>query len=89
MLNIIRNFLIKLKKFTIDALKNVLKRAIQKTVEKMDDLIVNKIANNILKVFKISQQNISKIFTNEHNKENIYIFLDEKEKIIDDLKLIK
>ena len=53
-------------------IKAVSKRAIQKTAEAADDLIGNKIADNITKVSKTSPQNNSE--TNEkHIVKNIYL----------------
>ena len=67
-----------------------MKRAIQKTGEATGDLFGNKIANRITKVSKNSQQNNSDTVTNEHDKEIIkerYISQEERQKIIDDLRL--
>ena len=63
----------------------------KKTVEATDDLIGNKIANRITKVSRNSQQNNSETVTDEHDKEipkERYISLEEKQKIIDNLRLI-
>ena len=63
----------------------------QKTAEATVDLIGNKIANRIINVSKTSPQNNSETVTNEHDKETPkerYIFSEEGEKIIDDLKLL-
>ena len=48
--NIVRNFLIVLKKSTKNAIKTTWKRAIQKTAEATGDLIGNKIADKITSV---------------------------------------
>ena len=64
---------------------------IQKTAEATVDLIGNKIAEKITKVSKTSQQNNSETVTNEHDKEipkERYISPEERQKIIDDLRLI-
>ena len=53
-----------------DALETASKIAVQKTAEASRDLIGNNIANRITKVSKNSQQNNSKIVTNEHDKKN-------------------
>ena len=79
------------KQFATDAFKTVSKRAIQKTAEATGDLIGNKIANRITKVSKNSPQNNSETVTNEHDKEmpeERYISPEERQKIIDDLRLI-
>ena len=46
-----------------------MERFTQKTAEATGDLIGNKIANRITKVWRYSQQNNSEIVTNEHDKE--------------------
>ena len=54
-------------------------------------MIGNKIANRITKVSKNSQQNNSETVTNENDKEipkERYISPEERQKIIDDLRLI-
>ena len=51
-INMLKNFLIVLKKSTTDAIKTASKRAIQKTAEATGDLIVNKIAHKITSVSK-------------------------------------
>ena len=51
----------------------------------------NKIANKIAEILRNSQQNNSETVTNEHYKEipkERYISLKERQKIIDDLRLI-
>ena len=53
-----------------DALETASKIAVQKIAEASGDLIGNNIANRITKVSKNSQQNNSKIVTNEHDKKN-------------------
>ena len=52
-----------------DALMAASKIAVQKTAEATGDLIGNNIAKRITKVSKNSQQNNSKIVTNEHDKK--------------------
>ena len=72
MVNIARNFLIK-------------------RTEEATHFIVNKSANRITEVSKISLQNNSKTATNEHDKEipkGRFVSADEKQGIIDDLRLI-
>ena len=64
---------------------------IQKTAEATVDLTGNKIAEKITKVSKTPQQNNSETVTNEHDKEipkERYISPEERQKIIDDLRLI-
>ena len=73
------------------ALKTNSKRVIQKTSEATGDLIGNKIANRITKVSKHSQQNNSERVTYEHDQEipkERYISPEERQKIIDDMRLI-
>ena len=78
-----------------DALKTTSKTVIQKMAEATGDLNGNKIADvvaksydgRITKVSKISQLNNSETVTNEHYKER-YISPEERQKIIDDLRLI-
>ena len=50
-----------------DALKTSPKRVIQKTTEAIGDLIDNKIADEIKKISKNSQQNNSETITNKHD----------------------
>ena len=69
--------------------KTTSKRVIQKTEEATDDLIGNKI-DRITKVSKYSQQNNSETVTNEDDKEihkERYIFPEERQEIIDELRL--
>ena len=73
------------KQSATDALKTASKGAIQKTAETMGDLIGNKIADT--KVSKTSPQNNSVINEEEILRES-YISPEEKQKIIDDLRLI-
>ena len=54
-------------------------------------MIGNKVADKIMKVSTNSPQSNSKTVKNKHNKEipkEKYIFPEERQKIIDDLKLI-
>ena len=81
------------KQSDTDAFKTASKREIKKnkTVEATGDLIDNKIADRIMKVSKNSQQNNSETVTKEHDKEILkerYISAEERQKIIDDLRLI-
>ena len=79
------------KQSATDAFRTTSKKAIQKTAEATVDLIGNKIANKITKISKTSQQNNSETVSNEHDKEitkERYISPEERQKIIDDLRLI-
>ena len=79
------------KQSATDVLKTTSKRVIQKTAEVTGDLIGNKIVDKITRVSKNSQQNHSETATNEYNKEipkERYIPPEERQKIIDDLRLI-
>ena len=71
------------KKSATDATKTVSKRAIQKTPETTGDLIGNKIADKITSASKKSQNEAN----NEIPKER-YISPKERQKIIDELRLI-
>ena len=79
------------KQSVIDAIKSFLKRLIQKAADATGDLAGNEIANRVTKVSKSLLQNNSEIITNEHDKEipkERYISPEERQKIIDDLRLI-
>ena len=91
MVNIARNLLIQAKYSTADAFKITSKRVIQKTAETTGDLIGNKIANTIKKVSRSSLLNNSETFIIKQDKEiskERYISPEERQKIIDDLRLI-
>ena len=97
MVNIVRNLIDHGKQSAADVIKNISKRAIQKTAEATCDLIGNKIADKITRVSKTSPKNNSE--TNEEEtlrKKIISPELSQKvtdgvriKKIIDDLKLKK
>ena len=73
------------------ASKTASKRAIQKTAKATGDLIGNKIANRITIVWENSEQNHPETVTNEHDQEipkERNISPEERQKIIDDLRLI-
>ena len=75
-----------------DALKTTSKRVIRKAAGVTADLICNKIANKITGLSKDSQQNNSQTVTNDDHKEipkERYITLEERQKYIDDLRLIQ
>ena len=75
-----------------DGLKTTFKRVIQKTAKATDDLTRNlKIADKIIKVLRNSQQNNSETVPNGHYKEipkERYISPEERQKIIDELRII-
>ena len=78
-----QNLLDSAKKSAADPIKTASKRAIQKTAEATGDLIDNKIADKIPSASKKSQIEV----INEIPKER-YISQKERQKIIDELKLI-
>ena len=68
-----------------------MERLIKKKTQINVYLTNNKIADRITKVSKNSQQNNLKTFINDNDKEipkERYIFLEERQKLIDDLSLI-
>ena len=72
-------------------LKVLQKIAIPKTAEETGDLIRNKIVDKITKISNTLQQNNSETFRNEHNKKKPkerYMSAEERQNIIDDLRLI-
>ena len=80
-----------LKKSATDE-KTDLKWAIQKATEATGDLIGEKVANRITKVSNNSQQNNPETITNENDKEipeERYISPEERQNIIDNLRLIQ
>ena len=77
------------KKSATDAIKTLSKRAIQKSAEATADLFGNKIADKITSASKKSHN--EEIQSNEVNNEipkERYISPKERQKIIDELKLI-
>ena len=79
------------KQSATDALKTTSVKVIQKTAEVSGDLIGNKIVNRITKVSRSSLQNNLETITNEHAKEipkERHISAEERQNIIDDLRLI-
>ena len=67
------------------------KKTIKKAAEATGGLTGNKITNTIKKVSRSSRQNNSETITNEHVKEILkerYIFQEERQEIIDGLRLI-
>ena len=91
MVSTAKNFFDHAKKSAADALKTTSKRVIQKTAEATSDSIGSKNADRITKNSTILPQNNSDKVTNEHDKEilkEIHITPEERQKIIDDLRLI-
>ena len=64
----------------IDAAKSESQTVVQKTAEATGDLIGNKISHKITSIGKPNQKEISKT-------EDIYIPLEKRQQIIDDLRL--
>ena len=76
------------KKSATDAFKIASKRAIQKTAEATGDLVGNAIANKITSISKkLASEPHSNAASNEIPKER-YISPQERQKIIDELRLI-
>ena len=81
------NLLDRAKKSAADTFKASSKKAIQKIAEETGDLIGNKIT----KISKTSQQNNSDTVTNQNYKEiteEVHIPTKEREKIMENMKLI-
>ena len=74
------------KHFTINWIKAISKRVIQKTAEETGNLIGNKIVDKITRVSKVLKNN-----NPETNEEEIlrerYTYPEQRQKIIDDLRL--
>ena len=76
------------KKSATDAFKIASKRAIQKTAEATEDLVGNTIANKITSISKKpAREPHSHVVSNEIPKKR-YISPQERQKIIDELRLI-
>ena len=85
------------KTSTTDAIKTESKRAIQKTAEATGDLIGNKIADKITSVLK-KKKPTKELHNNDETKEEEdveitthkkrYISLEERQQIIDELRLV-
>ena len=81
------------KKSTTDAIKTASKRAIQKTAEATGDLIGNKIAD---KITSVSKKKSTKESTNDETEVGVeratpkkrYISPEERQQIIDELRLV-
>ena len=77
------------KKSATDAIKTVSKRAIQKIAEATGDLVGNKIADKITSASRKSRN--EEIQSNEVNNEMLkerYISPNERQQIVDELRLI-
>ena len=93
----VKNFQIAIKtaskKCTTDAIKTASKRAIQKTAEATGDLIGNKIADKIISVLKTPAKELPNDKTKEEDveittHEKRYISPEDRQKIIDELRLV-
>ena len=77
------------KKSATDAIKTASKRAIQKTTEATGDLVGNKIADKITSVSKKSTKKLPTIDEDaELTTHKRYISLEERQQIVDELRLI-
>ena len=79
------------KQSATDALNTVSKKKNHKTVEATGELTDNKITDKIMKVSRILPQTSSEAVKNDHDKKipkERYISPEERQKIIDDLRLI-
>ena len=79
------------KKSVTDALKIASKRAVQKTAEATGDLVGNKIADKITSISKKSTDRSTELNSNESNNKipkERYIFPQERQKIIEEVRLI-
>ena len=65
----------------VDAAKTASKRVVQKTAEATRDLVGNKIADKITSLGKTKRKE------KEDERQEIYIHLEKRQQIIDDLKL--
>ena len=84
----VKSLLILLKKSATDALKITSKRAIQKAAEATGDLVENTIENKITSISETTRSEPHlNVVSNKIPKER-YISLQERQKIIDELRLI-
>ena len=78
------------KKSTKDGIKTASKRAIQKTAEATGDLIGNKIADKITSV--LNKKPAKEFHNNDGTEEDVemkrYISVEERQQIIDELRLV-
>ena len=81
------------KKFTTDAIKTLSKRVIQKTADAADDLIGNKIADKITSILKKSAKELpndeAELDVERATPKKRYISPEERQQIIDELRLVK
>ena len=81
------------KKSTADVIKTASKRAIQKTVEGTGNLICNKIADKITSVSKKSNKELPNNKTEVDEKratiKKRYISPEERQQVIEELRLVK
>ena len=81
------------KKSATNAIKAASKRAIQKTAEATGDLIGNKIAD---KIASVSKKSAKELHNNDKTEEDVeitthkkrYIYPEERQQIIDKLRLV-
>ena len=87
-----RKLLDSAKTSTTDAIKTASKRAIQKTAKATDDLIGNKIADKITSVSKTSAKELpndeTEVDVERATPKKRYISPEERQQIIDELKLV-
>ena len=78
------------KKSATDAIKTASKRAIQKTAEEPGDLVGNKIADKITSISKKSTKKLPNIDEDAEltTPQKRYISPEEKQQIIDELRLV-
>ena len=80
------------EKSTADGIKTASKRATQKTAEATGDLISNKIVDKITSVLKKFtkelQNNEKEVDTPKKKKKKRYISPEERQKLIDELRLV-
>ena len=76
------------KTFTTDAIKTTSKRAIQKTAEATGDLISYKIADQIKSVSKSSKNDLHEANSEIEIPKERYKSSEERQQIIDELRLI-
>ena len=87
-----QKFLDTANKSNMDVIKTASKRAIQKTAEAKGDLIGNKIADKITSVSKNSTKKIAndetEVDVERATTKKRYIFPEERQQIIDELRLV-
>ena len=87
-----QKFLDTAKKSNMDAIKTASKRAIQKTAEATGDLIGNKISDKITSVSKKSTKELpndeTEVDVERATTKKRYIFPEERQQIIDELRLV-